>query len=283
MVALVDRSPFGNRAPGPLDRAVLGMTGSMPANWLGLRLAIGLRRLTTMRHRDALDVERWGLRLRLYPLGNGCEKNALFTPQMYDVLERKVLADVIDRKLLQSGTFTFIDIGANVGLYSLFVASRAGAQARILAFEPQPGILDRFRYNLSLNPAVKVDLMPIAISDREGTVELLINPSDSGGARIDLGGGGSAIESVTVPCQPLLAVLDRAGVTSIDALKIDVEGVEDLALGPFLRDAPLSLLPALVLIEDTRGFWRTNVFALLEARGYTAFARSRHNVALRRV
>jgi hypothetical protein len=69
MVALVDRSPFGHRAPGPLDRAVLGMTGSMPANWLGLRLAIGLRRLTTMRHRDALDVERWGLRLRLYHLG----------------------------------------------------------------------------------------------------------------------------------------------------------------------------------------------------------------------
>jgi hypothetical protein len=28
--------------------------------------------------------------------------------------------------------------------------------------------------------------------------------------------------------------------------------------------------------------WRTNVFALLEARGYTALARSRHNVALRR-
>ena len=37
-----------------------------------------------------------------------------------------------------------------------------------------------------------------------------------------------------------------------------------------------------VLIEDTRGYWRTNVFTLLEQRGYTAFARSRHNVALRR-
>jgi hypothetical protein len=53
-------------------------------------------------------------------------------------------------------------------------------------------------------------------------------------------------------------------------------------LGPFLREAPPELLPALVLIEDTRGYWRTNVFTLPERRGYTAFARSRHNVALRR-
>jgi hypothetical protein len=41
-------------------------------------------------------------------------------------------------------------------------------------------------------------------------------------------------------------------------------------------------LALLVLIEDTRGYRRTNVFALAEARGYTAFAGRRHNVALRR-
>ena len=85
-----------------------------------------------------------------------------------------------------------------------------------------------------------------------------------------------------MPCRPLLAILDEAGVTTIDALKIDVEGAEDLALVPFLRDAPSGLLPGMVLIEDTRGYWRTNVFALLAQHGYTAFARSRHNVALRR-
>ena len=55
-----------------------------------------------------------------------------------------------------------------------------------------------------------------------------------------------------------------------------------LVLGPFLREAAPDLLPGMVLIEDTRGQWRTNVFALLEARGYTVVARSRQNVALRR-
>ena len=68
---------------------------------------------------------------------------------------------------------------------------------------------------------------------------------------------------------------------AIDALKIDVEGAEDIVLAPFLRDAPASLLPRLILIEDTRGMWSVDLFALLAARGYTVQERSRQNVALR--
>jgi hypothetical protein len=87
---------------------------------------------------------------------------------------------------------------------------------------------------------------------------------------------------VSVLCKTLTAVLTEAGITAVDALKIDVEGAEDLVLAPFLRDAPQHLLPELVLIEDTRGFWQTDVFALLERRGYTVVARSKQNVAFRR-
>ena len=123
----VDLSPYGSRAPGALDRFALALTRAMPNNWLGLRLAILFRRIVTTRlGRGALDTQLWGMRLRLYALGNGCEKNALFTPQMFDVMERGILADAIGRK--RDG-FTFVDIGANVGLYSLFVASRARERA----------------------------------------------------------------------------------------------------------------------------------------------------------
>jgi hypothetical protein len=80
----------------------------------------------------------------------------------------------------------------------------------------------------------------------------------------------------------LIARLDQSRITRIDALKIDVEGAEDLALVPFLGDAPPGLLPGIVLIEDPRGYWRTDMFALLAQHGYTVFARSRHNLALRR-
>src|SRR5882757_2475731 len=133
----VDLAPYGSRAPGALDRAALALTRAMPNNWLGLRLAILFRRIVTSRlGRGALDTELWGMRPRLHALGNGCEKNALFTPQMFDVMERGVLSDAIEAK--RGEAFTFVDIGANVGLYSLFVAARAGGCARILAIEPQP-------------------------------------------------------------------------------------------------------------------------------------------------
>ena len=88
----------GALAPGPLDRAVIAATSRMPDDWLGLRLAILLRRAVTMRlPAGALDVERWGLRLRLHPLDNGCEKNLLFTPQMYEPTEFAALAAEIGR------------------------------------------------------------------------------------------------------------------------------------------------------------------------------------------
>ena len=275
----VDAWPYGSHAPGALDRFALALTRAMPNNWLGLRLAMLFRRIVTMRlGRGALDTQLWGMRLRLYALGNGCEKNALFTPQMFDVMERGILAEEIERK--RDG-FTYVDIGANVGLYSLYVASCA-PDARILAIEPQPGILDRLRFNLAANPGVKVDVLPIALADREGTVELLLDTNDSGGTHIETVTRHESGVSVSVPCRPLLSVLRDAGIASIDVLKIDVEGAEDIVLAPFLRDAPASLLPRLILIEDTRGFWGVDLFALLGSRGYTVVARNRQNVAYRR-
>jgi FkbM family methyltransferase len=279
----VDLSPYGSRAPGALDRFALALTRAMPNNWLGLRLAILLRRAVTMRlGRGALDTELWGMRLRLYSLGNGCEKNALFTPQMFDVMERGVLADAI--AVRGAEPFTFVDIGANVGLYSLFVAARAGGRATILAIEPQPGILDRLRFNLAANPGIAVEVLPIAIADRTGEVELVLDADDSGGTHIEKEAqqGRAGGRRVAVPCKPLLAAVTAAGLTQIDALKIDVEGAEDLVLVPFFRDCPPALRPRLVLIEDTRGLWQTDVFALLARHGYTVVARNRQNVAYRR-
>ena len=71
----------------------------MPANWLGQRLAILFRRLVMRRLGEGcIDTTLWGMRLRLYPRRNGCEKNALFTPQMYDTMERRVLAEAVRGK-----------------------------------------------------------------------------------------------------------------------------------------------------------------------------------------
>ena len=278
MTAAFDSSPWGAHLPGRRDGAVLALTRAMPANWLGQRLAILFRRLVMRRIGEGcIDTTLWGMRLRLYPRRNGCEKNALFTPQLYDTMERRVLAEAVRRR---QGTFTFVDIGANVGLYSLYLA--ACGDVATLAIEPQPGILERLRFHLAANPSAKVDVLPIALSDHAGEAVLVINDSDSGGTHIDKQDGRqSAGQRIAVPSKPLIAVLRDRGIETVDALKIDVEGAEDIVLAPFLRDAPQSLLPRLILIEDTRGFWSIDLFALLAARGYTVQERSRQNVALR--
>src|SRR2546430_8444519 len=131
--AEIETLSFGALAPGPFDRVVIALTSGLPDNWLGLRLAIVLRRLVTMRlpYPDgALDVIRWGLRLRLHPRDNGCEKNLLFTPQMYEPTERAELTAEIARANRRRAGFVFVDIGANVGLFSFFVAACAGPRAR---------------------------------------------------------------------------------------------------------------------------------------------------------
>jgi FkbM family methyltransferase len=273
-----DSSPWGTHLPSAYARAVLALTRAMPANWLGLRLAILFRRLVMRRIGEGcLDTTLWGMRLRLYPRRNGCEKNALFTPQMFDTMERRVLADAVAQK---GGAFTFVDIGANVGLYSLYLASCG--DVRTLAIEPQPIILERLRFHLAANPAAQIDLKPIALAEHDGETTLVLNESDSGGTHIDKQDGRQdAGERISVPCRALVSVLAEAGIATIDALKIDVEGAEDIVFAPFLRDAPPSLLPRLLVIEDTRGLWSVDLFALLATRGYTVQERSRQNVALR--
>jgi FkbM family methyltransferase len=274
-------APFGALTPNPFDRAIMALTSRMPDNWAGLKLAMALRRLVTMRMETAaaLDVERWRLRMRLHPRDNGCEKNLLFTPQMYEPPEREELAREIAQ--VSGRPFVFVDIGANVGLFSLFVAATARA-ARILAIEPEPGNFARLAFNIAANPGLPITplALALALGETEGTVRILLNARDRGGTR--MAAAGAEAGGIEVRCRPLNAVVRDAGLTGIDALKIDVEGAEDKVLVPFFRDAPAALWPGLIVIEDSSAEWASDLFALLVSKGYQVSSRSRQNVMLRR-
>jgi FkbM family methyltransferase len=284
MTVPVDLSPFGARAPESFVRATLAFTRSLPGNRFGFKVAMPFRRaaINSLGPRP-VDTEVWGARARLYPSRNICEKNALFTPQAFDVLERRMLASAIDGRAAAGETFTFVDIGANVGLYSLFVGAHAGGRggrARILAIEPQPGILDRLSFNRGLNPHFDITILPVAVSDQETDAELVLR-RDPGGSHLNKHAEpvGDA-EIVRVQCRPLAGILREAGIASVDAMKIDIEGAEDLALQPFLRSAAKDVLPRLLLIED-RPDWQVDLYGLLQQCGYARTAQSRHNVVFR--
>jgi FkbM family methyltransferase len=283
MNAVTD-APFGACAPNWFDHLVIGATRRLPDNWLGLRLAILLRRAVTMRlpyPAGALDVERWGLKMRLHPRDNGCEKNLLFTPQMYEPTELKELGADIDRAGQRQAPFVFVDIGANVGLFSLFVAARAGASARILAIEPEPGNFQRLSFNVTVNPNLPVATFPMALSDDADGLAVQLDRRDRGGTRTTKSAKDATADAVRVPSQSLLQLLQAERVDAVDALKIDVEGFEDVVLGRFFQDAPAQLLPRLIIIEDCRGSWKTDLMAVMAARGYAIATRSKLNFILR--
>ena len=257
-----------------LDDTVIAVTSRLPDNWLGLRLAILLRRIVTMRlSGDAgVDIERWGLRMRLHPRRNGCEKGLLFTPQMFEVREERTMADQ-EGSGAAGRTFLFVDIGANI--------DRFRCSSRLA-----PGMPQFSRSNPGENPP-KVQhrtnrAAPVFIcarGKREMCFELIVVTEAVPALRQNT---GVANASVSCAMQAVADVLVQEEVQSIDALKIDVEGVEDVVLAPFFRDAPKSLWPRLLIIEDTSNLWEVDLLSELSALGYSVAARTKLNILLRR-
>jgi hypothetical protein len=80
----------------------------------------------------------------------------------------------------------------------------------------------------------------------------------------------------------LLALVQGEGYERIDAIKLDVEGAEDIILEPFLRDAPEALWPSFIIIEDSRQRWQSDLVGLLTRSGYELVAQTRLNLAFER-
>ena len=267
-----DLSPFGEHRPRGALRRLLHFTRNAGLHWLGERAAllvrgIGLRRLRA-RPVD-VTVETLHARMRLYPYNNACEKRLLFTPQLADREERRFLAARITPEM------SFLDIGAGVGATSLFVALRAGPRAKILAVEPQPLLYERLVYNLRQNPAATVKALDCAVADAESDVILFINPYDLAETSMRIvnveGGGGS----VRVPARSLATLVREEGFQRIDAMKLDVEGAEDLALEPYLSAEPQNLWPRVLILAYSPGKWDVDLCGMLEDRGYVRVLRTR--------
>ena len=273
---MTDPRPFGTHAPSGFARWAIERTRALPNRWAARRMAHLLRRLAIQSLRGApVDTEALGARMRLYPYNNICEKKVLFTPQFFDPEELGQLKSAI-----RDG-FTFVDVGANVGAYSLFVAAQAGLGARILAVEPQPDVFDRLAYNIRQNPFGTIKAVACAVADKSGELTLFLDPRNKGESSVKIVGSSQA-PMIRVPAVTLLELLTSEGFTRLDALKLDVEGAEDLILDPFFRDAPASLHPTLIIIEDGRERWQTDLGRLLAAQGYRLARRTRLNLIYER-
>ncbi|MGI6247156.1 MAG: FkbM family methyltransferase [Pseudochelatococcus sp.] len=271
-----ESEPFGAYAPAPFIRSALALTGRLPDTWAGRRCAFFLRNLVLRSLAGApLDIEALGARMRIKPYNNISEKKVLFTPQFFDAEELAILRAAITED------FVFLDVGANAGFYALHAAAHAGPRARILAIEPQPEVFERLVWNIGVNRFGTVKAIACALADRAGEVTLFLDPSNIGEASIKIVGSANA-PTLRVPARTMLDVIRDEGFTHVDAIKLDVQGAEDLILEPFLALAPQSLWPRLLILENSESRWQTDLHALLGQNGFREVARTRLNVVYAR-
>jgi FkbM family methyltransferase len=123
----------------------------------------------------------------------------------------------------------FIDVGGNVGYYSLSVAARPAFRGKILAFEPLPKLWDLFNRSIQENGfADRLSVRQLALADVPGEMRLS-NAEDTSNA----GATRLVADSDTTKTNRSVEVetLDRVvGGMRPDAMKVDIEGAEGLFL-----------------------------------------------------
>jgi FkbM family methyltransferase len=141
----------------------------------------------------------------------------------YEVVESRFI-----RGVLREGD-VFVDVGANVGWYTMLASTIVGERGHIHAFEPRRPIVDYLQRTVELNRLENmVTVHPIGLSN-EATSELLM-----WGATSDNGGGASLSRNDAGPdmvCQSIeVRRLDSLALDHVDVIKIDVEGAEFLVM-----------------------------------------------------
>lgn len=254
-------APWGAHAPAGLSGSLV--TAARGGNRLAARPAAWL-------NPGPVDLEVNGFRARLFPRDNLSEKRALIRP---DQLERRELDYLIGHLGPEA---SFIDIGANFGLYALTLAAAPGGPGRILAIEPQPEMLARLRFNIAASGFDdRIDVRPVAVAGAAGTLSFTENTHNRGESGLHDGGGGLTVEAVT-----LLQLMDDAGIERADAVKIDVEGAEPEILEAFFTEAPRQRWPKRLMLERLPHLSGRDPVALAEAAGYRAVMDTGRNTAL---
>jgi FkbM family methyltransferase len=121
---------------------------------------------------------------------------------------------------------TVLDLGANIGYFSLVAAEKAGAQGSVYAFEPGPENLEVLKRNIEINGFANIRVVPKAVGEESKTVMLhLAADSDQHSLFVPPMVGTKG--TIAVECIALDDFLD--GVTP-DVVKMDIEGNELRAL-----------------------------------------------------
>lgn len=156
---------------------------------------------------------------------------------------------------------TFVDVGANIGLYTLPASRIVKATGRVIAIEPSPINRARLQENLTLNSISTVHVEPCALGETPG--ELSFSDEDAL-AHVELAGSGPK-----VPVKTFDSITPQ---TEIALMKVDVEGFELSVFRGAIQTMQAGHLPV-ILFEMNHSHLRygvsaEDIFTFLRSTGY---------------
>ena len=130
------------------------------------------------------------------------------------------------KKIIKEGMIV-VDIGANIGYYTLIAAKLVGENGKVVAFEPEPGNYSLLVKNIEVNGYDNVIPVQKAVSNKLGTIKLFLHPTNVAAHRIyNSHDGRKSIEIETITLDEFF----KAQIDRIDVIKMDIEGAEIAAL-----------------------------------------------------
>ncbi len=232
-----------------LLRILLGMTRRLPPFW----------RISGISNRIIKPIWAiWGDgKTQVLPIWNDivmevdpCEVvggNLAFIPQLYDRWERALVRDLLPR----GGTF--VDVGSNIGAYSLWAASCLGSAGTVVALEADPDNYALLTKNIEMNRQQgKVTAILGGVADANCTLRFYKNTKGNRGGHSFVGTGDHFTE---ILCKPLAEILQAHHVAQVDFMKLDIEGFEEKVLTKFFADSAKDspLRPNYLLVEIQGG------------------------------
>lgn len=167
-------------------------------------------------------------------------------------------------------SWTFLDVGANAGYYSLLAADLGGGGSRVFAFEPNPTLVQLLLASADLHPATIV-ISPLACGATAGAAQLRLShePGNSGLSTLRDDVLPGTVQTVAVAVVTLDAFCEERRIRP-DVIKIDVEGNEWSVLqgaSRLLADG----VPRFVICEHVPDRIRTeDPLKFMAERGYVA-------------
>ena len=183
----------------------------------------------------------------------------------------------------------FVDVGANWGYFTLLAADLVGKDGRVVSFEPHPLLFAQLQENLLRNALTWAAALQVAVADTFGEMTL---------ASFDTETSNWGVSHLVAECDPqapqfrvqsglLETLLDRHGVSSVDMLKMDIEGAESFVL-PTLQEGLISGRYKRVLLElhpralEEAGVSPQSLLLLLLDCGYRGWTIDHSRSAFRR-